>query len=772
MNRVRPVETLLAALAVLGVSLPLMTLFTPTSAWFRPTLLLVVVVALTGMGLRALTSSRAVVVAGQSVLLLHAAAILHGQGHLWANVVPVPDTGAAFGILLRQAYETVVNYTAPAPSNRGTVLAVSLLIGVTAVAVDAIAVTFRSPALAGVPLLGAFLGSATNSGDGLGAWYAVPGAVAWLALVGRQGVRSVRAWGTAAARSPESAATDPASAYATMGRVVGVAALGVAVVLPGVVPHFPTTFLADGLGTSSDGRGGTGSAVRLASSVDIARDLGSRSNDPVLRYTSSTDELQPLRVGILDTFRRGQWQARQDYTYVPVDAQIPAPIAGPEVPRTVERITITANGVGVPQVALPAGAIGSPFPADSWNMTAQGLVQLTRPVESYTAEYVQLDPTSTQFTSSDTDSTVDARDLRLDSGSEREVRALLDEITDEGDSPLQVARAIQAELRGNDYTYSLELADAAADGSLPQDSLARFLQTKRGYCVQFATAMIMLSRAAGIPARMAVGYLPGTADGDERVVRVSDAHAWPELWFPQLGWVRFEPTPGTRSGSAPAYSLVPTAPGSTSAPVPSAASPTSSAAPSAGPTRDVTDQGPDPATAAGGTRLVRFTADHALTMTLVLLAVLAVGVVPLGAWLARRRARRHARDDAARVEAEWQSLLLRLQDIGVVPSDGATPREASRQVGRAAYLSADEGAALGRVVATLERARYARPGAQLPDVTGDARTVWRAALSRRRRGDRLRALLLPGEGRQLWGRSVRSLTRGWRRGGAPASDDE
>ena len=64
--------------------------------------------------------------------------------------------------------------TAPAPSNRATILAISLLIGLTAVAVDAIGVTYRSPALAGIPLLSAFLASATNSGDGLGAWYAVP----------------------------------------------------------------------------------------------------------------------------------------------------------------------------------------------------------------------------------------------------------------------------------------------------------------------------------------------------------------------------------------------------------------------------------------------------------------------------------------------------------------------------------------------------------------------------------------------------------------------
>ncbi|HSO65492.1 MAG TPA: DUF3488 and transglutaminase-like domain-containing protein [Ornithinibacter sp.] len=771
MTRLRPVETLLAALATLGVSLPLTTLFEPAAAWFRPTLLLVAVVALAGMGLRALTSSRGLVVLGQVVLLLHAASILHGQGHLWAKVIPIPDTGAAFGILLQQAYETVTSYTAPAPANRGTVLAVSVLIGLTAVAVDAMGVTYRSPALAGVPLLAAFLGSATNSGDGLGAWYAVPGALAWLALVGRQGVRSLGSWGTAAPHSTSGAFSDPTSAFAAVGRVAGVAALGVAVVLPSLVPHFPTTFLADGLGRSVDGRGGTGSAVRLASSVDIARDLGSRSNDPVLQYSTSTEELQPLRVAVLDSFRRGQWQSRQDYTFVPGDGQIPAPVAGPDVPRKVERITVTANGIGVPQVALPAGAIGSPFPVDSWNMTAQGLVQLTRPVASYTAEFVQLDPTEAQFTSSDTDSTVDGRDLRLDDGSEDDVRALLDEITDLDDSPLDVARAIQAHLRGNQYTYSLELADEAADGTLPADSLARFLETKRGYCIQFSTAMIMLSRAAGIPARMAVGFLPGTADGDERVVRVNDAHAWPELWFPQLGWVRFEPTPGTRSGSAPEYSLVPTETGESSAPVPTAATPSASAAPSLGPSRDVTDQGPD-TTTGSGVDVVRFTTDNAVMLGVVLLTILAVAALPFGAWLARRRSRLESRDDAARVEAEWQSLLLRLQDIGVVPTDGATPREASRQVGRDAYLTADENAALGRVVATLERARYARPGSDLDDVTDDARTVWRGALSRRRRTDRVRALLLPEEGRQLWRGSLRRLTPFRRTTDAPPPDDD
>src|SRR5690606_22468525 len=81
-----------------------------------------------------------------------------------------------------------------------------------------------------------------------------------------------------------------------------------------------------------------------------------------------------------------------------------------------------------------------------------------------------------------------------------------------------------------------------------------FLDTRQGYCVQFATAMVMMARTEGIPARMAVGFLPGDPQPDgTRAVVASDAHTWPELWIDGMGWTRFEPTPGVRSEAPPAY---------------------------------------------------------------------------------------------------------------------------------------------------------------------------------------------------------------------------
>jgi hypothetical protein len=67
---------------------------------------------------------------------------------------------------------------------------------------------------------------------------------------------------------------------------------------------------------------------------------------------------------------------------------------------------------------------------------------------------------------------------------------------------------------------------------------------RRGYCQQFAGAMALLMRMGGVPARVAVGFTPGVRDAAHRwAVTDLDAHAWVEVWFPKIGWVKFDPTP-------------------------------------------------------------------------------------------------------------------------------------------------------------------------------------------------------------------------------------
>ena len=111
-----------------------------------------------------------------------------------------------------------------------------------------------------------------------------------------------------------------------------------------------------------------------------------------------------------------------------------------------------------------------------------------------------------------------------------------------GDStdPYRIALAVESYLRTK-YTYSLTPPQPAAISPY-----AAFLfKTKSGYCQHFAGAMATLLRFNGIPARVAVGFTTGekVADGTYVVTR-NDAHAWVEAYFPDVGWVPFDPTPG------------------------------------------------------------------------------------------------------------------------------------------------------------------------------------------------------------------------------------
>ncbi|MEI2637407.1 MAG: transglutaminaseTgpA domain-containing protein [Microthrixaceae bacterium] len=90
-------------------------------------------------------------------------------------------------------------------------------------------------------------------------------------------------------------------------------------------------------------------------------------------------------------------------------------------------------------------------------------------------------------------------------------------------------------------TYSLD-APLSPKGV---DVVDHFLfEQREGWCEQIASSLVVLARAVGIPARLATGYAPGEWDGagGRFVVRERDAHAWAEVWFPELGWVPFDPT--------------------------------------------------------------------------------------------------------------------------------------------------------------------------------------------------------------------------------------
>lgn len=112
----------------------------------------------------------------------------------------------------------------------------------------------------------------------------------------------------------------------------------------------------------------------------------------------------------------------------------------------------------------------------------------------------------------------------------------------ESDNPYDKALLLQDQLR--DLQYSTSIAGLCRPGENVPECL---LRTETGFCQHFASTMIMLLRELEIPARLVNGYLPGTAQDDGRYeVPMQALHAWVEVYFPDVGWVRFDPTPGNQ----------------------------------------------------------------------------------------------------------------------------------------------------------------------------------------------------------------------------------
>ncbi|MET3700138.1 transglutaminase superfamily protein [Bacillus oleivorans] len=136
---------------------------------------------------------------------------------------------------------------------------------------------------------------------------------------------------------------------------------------------------------------------------------------------------------------------------------------------------------------------------------------------------------------------------------------LAEEITADKTNWYDKAAAIRDYLRSGSYTYDqLNVAIPGED----DDYVDQFLfETFRGYCDNFSTSMVVLLRAADIPARWVKGFTEGTVSdyqSDGRIVydiQNNNAHSWVEVYFPEVGWVPFEPTPGFSNNVTIDYDL-------------------------------------------------------------------------------------------------------------------------------------------------------------------------------------------------------------------------
>ena len=140
--------------------------------------------------------------------------------------------------------------------------------------------------------------------------------------------------------------------------------------------------------------------------------------------------------------------------------------------------------------------------------------------------------------------------LQLPRALDARIPQLAREITRRANTPFDKAAEIELYLRTR-FGYTLTQPDPP-----PADPLAHFLfKRQAGHCEYFATAMTVMMRSLGIPARYINGFLLGEYNdvADSYIVRGSDAHSWVEVYFPRYGWIPFDPTPP--AGSKPEFSL-------------------------------------------------------------------------------------------------------------------------------------------------------------------------------------------------------------------------
>ena len=137
---------------------------------------------------------------------------------------------------------------------------------------------------------------------------------------------------------------------------------------------------------------------------------------------------------------------------------------------------------------------------------------------------------------------IKAKYLQLPSTVPPRVRALAHSLLDNIPNAYDKAEALETFLRSPPYSYSPQVKPTPPG----KDPIEYFLfDLRQDFCEYFASAMVVMLREAGVPARLVEGFTTGTYDSASNayVVKEQDAHAWVEVYFPQYGWIEFEPTP-------------------------------------------------------------------------------------------------------------------------------------------------------------------------------------------------------------------------------------
>ncbi|MFJ1752557.1 transglutaminaseTgpA domain-containing protein [Kitasatospora sp. NPDC088134] len=766
--------TLCAALATALAALCLSPLFKDSFGLAPHGLLMIAVTAGAGAGLRVLPLPRALVTPLQLLAVLYVLMLTTVQSSMAFGVLPGAGALDALSGLLSSGGNDIQEYAIPAPTSDGLRLIVVGSVALVAVLVDALAVTYRRAAAAGLPLLALYsVGSGlAGSPGGMWLWF-LCAAAGYLVLLYTEGQDRLTRWGRVFHGTGRATA-----GLSNGGRRVGVIALAAALLLPAFVPAVGTG-LFDGLGGHGNGTGGGGNGRgdehSLNLVVALTANLRSSDDTELLRFSTDSPDVNQLylRIAALTEFNGQEWRAG-DQNPEALPSTLPAPegLAANVTTATVRTNVRIADNLNTTWLPMPYPVSYVQLPsAANWRFDKAGrTVSAVNGQKagglSYTVGSVTVGATAAQLRAAGPPpADIAEHYLALPAGLPAVVGDTAKQVTKGRTTPYDQAVALQQYFTGGQFTYNTKI-----EARTGPDAIAKFLQDKEGFCVHFASTMAAMARSLGIPARVGIGFTPGTGDASNRVVRSSNYHAWPELYFNGLGWMRFEPTPN--QGSLPLYSVPQTAPTAAPSAAPTTAAPTDQ--PSAGPSPSSNCSAQQRKTGECGAEAATVEVKAAATpwwrswpalvgAAAVVLALLLLAFPML--WRTRLRRRRLGgggrhlpgqdgpRLTDAQVLAAWAELIDSAWDLGLPPDEARTPRNAARRLAEEAGLAPEAAAAAGRVALATERVLYARESDPPPQLGADVRTARAGLLDGAGRGRRLRALLLPASAVRLWWRT-------------------
>jgi transglutaminase-like putative cysteine protease len=786
--------TVFAALATALGSLSLLPIY-DSYGWLPRVLLVIVAVAATSAAVRRV---RALAVAAPLfTTLVWAGLITALYAHTVAPLgfIPGPAALRVLHTTLSGGFTDTVQLAAPVQVTRGLSLMTTGGIGIVAIVVETLASGLRRPAVAGLPLLAIFTVSAATLSDGVGWVPFVWSAAGYLALLLAEGHDRIRRWGRPvratrvgqmATGGPGAPATNPltvgrgstvvrgqagTSQLTQVGRRVGFAAISIAVVVPVIIPGLHPGWFGshhtNGTGGIGDGSGGN--STTISPIVTIRQDLNEPTPQSLLTYTT-TGTPTYLRLMTLDTFNGIQWTASSTTSAndVKIDKALPTPVGVTIAAARTTYTDVTVTGLREAFLPVP-GAPTSVKAHGDWRFNPVNSAIYAKHATtihlSYKVTSNVYSPAESFLNAASTDSNKAAMQPYLETPPTvpAEIKVTADSIIANAHAvtAYQKAVALQAWFQAGTYDISIKTGTT-------ENALLTFVHDRRGYCEQFAATMALMARLEGIPARVDVGFTPGTkaANSSTYVVTTADAHAWPELYFAGAGWLRFEPTPrADGQTSSPAYANAAVAPQARSS---ASAGPSGTATLIGGHVPDVNLNGVN-GLHRGGTVKSGGSQLPIGWLTVVVLLLLGMLAAPTVRWVTRRRRWTAADTEAARAHAAWDELRDDLRDLGLEwRGHSDTPRRAAATLVATRRLAYDTAAqqALARLARAEELARYAARPDELrwvdQDPRADEAAVRKALFGSVSRGRRLRARLAPSSTSRMVASATGWLADRWR----------